>query len=107
MPDYRSLFDSDYLANWDLDKDTTVQITKVEVAEIASHNGDKERRPLVYFKSAKKAMVLNKTNGKLIAGMYGPNTDDWRGKRITLYPTTCEAFGDTVGCIRVRPKVPK
>jgi hypothetical protein len=49
-------------------------------------------------------MVMNKTNAKLIASHYGDDTDNWTGKEITLYPTTCQAFGETVPCIRVRGK---
>jgi hypothetical protein len=52
-------------------------------------------------------MVGNKTNCKTLAAMYGNNTDDWVGKSCTLYVGQCEAFGETVDCIRIRPGVPK
>lgn len=56
--------------------------------------------------SERKRLVLNKTNAKTIAAMYGPIADQWVGRRITLYPTTCMAFGKEVECIRIRPTVP-
>jgi len=108
MPDYRKMFDSEYLASWDLDADTTVTISKVVAGEVnGNKGGEKTKRPLVFFTGAKKAMVLNKTNGKLIAGMYGTKTEDWIDKKITLYVAQCEAFKETVDCLRVRPGVPK
>lgn len=108
MPDYRKMFDSEYLANWDLEDDTTVEISKVVAGEVGGQHGEtKSKRPVIYFKSARKGMVLNKTNGKIIAGMYGNLTEKWIGKSITLFVTQCEAFGETVDCIRVRPTVPK
>ena len=107
MADYRKMFDSEYIASWDLDKDQTLTIKDVVAAEIEGNKGEKSKKPIVYFEKTAKGMVLNKTNGKTVAAMYGPNTDDWKGKRITLFASTCEAFGDTVDCIRVRPGVPK
>ena len=107
MPDYRKMFDSDYVASWYLDKDTTVTIDRVVAGQVEGQKGEKQKRPIVYFKKTEKAMVLNKTNGKIIAGMYGKDTDEWTGMKITLFATTCDAFGDTVDCIRVRPRVPE
>ena len=108
MSDFRKMFDSEYLASWDLDGDTTVAIAKVVAGEVGGHQGNKkQKRPIVYFEGAKKGMVLNITNGKSIAGMYGNDTDDWIGKQITLFVSTCEAFGEIVDCLRVRAGVPK
>jgi hypothetical protein len=45
---------------------------------------------------------MNKTCARVIKKAFGPETDSWVGKRIELYPTTCESFGDVVECIRVR-----
>ena len=102
------MYDSEYLASWDLDGDVTVTISKVIAGEVGGHKGEeKEKRPLVYFRGAAKAMVLNKTNGRTIAGMYGKDTDNWIGKAITLFVGSCEAFGETMDCLRIRPGVPK
>lgn len=107
MPDYRSMYDRDYIGEWDLDgKEVVVTISEVKAAELQNEKKQKSKKPVVYFVGKEKALVLNKTNGKAIAGMYGPKTETWTGKRITLYPSTCEAFGQTVACIRVRPTIP-
>ncbi len=106
--DYRRMYDSEFVASWDLEDDVTVTIDKVVAGEVGGEGGrDKERKPILYFSDAKKPMVLNKTNAKAIVGITGSkDTDDWVGAKITLYVTTCEAFGDTVECIRVRPVKP-
>jgi hypothetical protein len=86
-----------------------VTIEKVAGEELTSTGGRKNKRPVVYMKGSKKGFVLNKTNSKAIAGMYGVNVEDWVGKRITMYKTTTNApdgSGD-VECIRVRPQIPK
>ena len=108
MPDYRTMYDSDYIASWDLDGDDhTLEIERVVAGEVQNKDG-KEKKPIVYFKGRKKGLVLNKTNGKIIAAICGsPNTDQWNGKSITLFATTTTAFGDTVECVRVRPTAPK
>ena len=49
-----------------------------------------------------KRLVANVTNARSIAKQYGPETDDWTGKQITLYRTQCMAFGEMVDCIRIR-----
>lgn len=108
MPDYRSMFDRDYIGSWDLGgKDVTVTISKVLAGELTAQGGRKSRKPIVYFEGKEKGFVLNKTNAKTIAGLYGTDTAEWVGKGITIYATTTQMGGDTVDCIRVRPVMPK
>lgn len=107
MPDYRSMFDRDYIGAWDLKgKDVTVVITRVEAKKLRNQKGQ-ATKPVIFFEHAAKGFACNKTNGKTIAGMYGPDTDQWVGKAITLYATTTTFGSDSVECIRVRPMVPK
>jgi hypothetical protein len=102
------MFKSDYLGAWDLPGDTVVTIEKVVPSEeIIGADGKKESKPILYFKNAKKKMVLNKTNAKSISKALGHDTDGWEGRKITLYPDTCKAFGEVVECVRVRDKEAK
>lgn len=104
MTDYRSMFDSKYLFAFHLQgKEVTLQIEKVTGGELVSEGNRKTRKPLVYFKGKEKPLALNKTNAKLIAGMYGTDADKWTGKPLTIYPTTTKFGSETVDCIRVRP----
>jgi len=60
-------------------------------------------KPIVRFTGTDKGFILNKTNARAIGLAHGNEMDGWAGKKITIYATTCEAFGDTVPCVRVRP----
>ena len=53
-----------------------------------------------------KGLILNKTNGRTVASLYGPKVEAWVGQRITLYPATTSVGGRTTDCIRVRPVKP-
>ncbi len=77
-----------------------VTISHVDIEEIGQK---KDRKPVVYFAGKDKGLVLNKTNSKRISDLLGsPETDDWAGQRIALYPSETEFQGDTVECIRVK-----
>jgi len=107
--DVRTMFDKDYLYSYDLQgRDVTVVIDRVKAGELTGVGGKKNKKPVVFFKGAKKGLGLNITNARTIAGMYGGfEVEKWIGKSITLYPTTT-TFGDrTVDCIRIRPEIPK
>lgn len=103
MPDYRAMFDRDYIGAWDLGgKDCTVTIARVQGTEITGSGGKKAKKPVIYFEGKERGMACNKTNGKVIAAMFGNDTSAWVGKKIVIYPTTTQFGGDTVECIRVR-----
>jgi len=104
--DYRTMFDSDYLGAWDLPRDVTVTIATVKAGELTGEKGRTAKKPIITFVGKRKGMAANKTNCRIIAAMYGTNTREWIGKRITLYATTTEFGGKSVDCIRVRPQVP-
>lgn len=100
------LFPNKYVKAADLNgKTVTLTIAKLVVEELG-HGAEKERKPVVYFKNATKGLVLNRTNGLIIAGLYGDEADDWTGKRISIYPTKVRAFGSMQDCIRVREEIP-
>jgi len=106
---YKRMFDDkEHLYAFDLDgREVTVQIEKCFAGELQGEKGRKSKKPMLKFVGKEKKLAINKTNGKTIATMYGPDTDDWAGKWITLYPTTTDFGGETVECIRIRPMVPK
>ncbi len=107
--DYRSLYEKDYIGAWDLkDKDVTVTIVKVKGGELTRPGGKKAKKPVIFMHGTEKGFVINATNGKSIASMYGPHIEGWVGKRITLYKsmTRNPEDGKDVECIRVRPIVP-
>ena len=61
-----------------------------------------DNKPVARFKNKSKALVLNKTNLRSIEEITGTDeTDDWRGARITLYPTRVDYQGRRVDAIRI------
>jgi hypothetical protein len=108
MPHWRAMMDSDWLRHVDIEgKEPTVTITRVVGGELTNVGGKKARKPILYFEGKEKPLAIGATIGKTIERMYGPKTEDWIGKRITLFTTTTNAMsGEIVGCIRVRPTVP-
>lgn len=108
MTDWRSLMDKTYLGSWDLPegKDVVVVIDHCEGAKIKGTTGEEKKAPVLYFQGKKKAMVLNATNSKTIAKLYGRHIEKWAGKPVALYGTRTLAFGEEVECIRIRPEAP-
>lgn len=74
--------------------------------EMIAHGGKKETKPVLYFRENKKGFVLNKTNAKTIAVLFGSETGQWEGKQITLYTEEVQAFGATYNALRVAPTKP-
>ena len=104
MPNYRSWFPSKYICAEDL-RGEVVPVTIERITQEEMPNGDGELRPVLYFVGRKKGMVLNKTNAKRIASLYGDDTDMWMGKTIAIYPSETDLRGETVPCIRVKADV--
>lgn len=94
-------FPSKYIKAAEVPEDgLSLVIDRVEVEDV---DGKGAHKPVVYFRKAKKGLVLNVTNAKKIAQLVGSqDTDEWSGKAITLYQSETEYAGDTVACVRVR-----
>lgn len=110
MADYRKYFDKPYLGHWDLpgDKDAVVTIEAVEAGELHCPGKKAEKKPILTLRNTPKKMVCNATNAKTIAKLYGTDTEEWIGKRVSLYKTTTNAAGgEQVECIRIRPIAPQ
>jgi len=108
MAHYKLMFPSKYIDAATLEgHDVVVEIESVRMETLEGEKGEKDTKPVVRLKGKKKLWVLNKTNAKIIARLYSNDVDGWIGKRITLYPTTCDAFGQhDIECVRVRKAAP-
>lgn len=103
--DYRMLRESSILRWWNIParKDVTVTIERISVAK------DKKvgkQQLVLRFRGAKLPYLTNATANKTLATLYGNKPASWVGKRITLYRTTTDFGGQTVDCIRIRPRKP-
>ena len=101
MTDRRFIYAFDLGGN-----ETTVEISKVIAGELVVEGGAKKRAPVLFFKGKEKGLALNSTNSKTIAALYGNYVERWIGQSVTLYPTTTKMAGETVECIRIKPRKP-
>lgn len=99
--DFDELFPNRFLkAGQFQGRDVTLTIAGIKLEELEGDKG-KETKAILSFEKTPKQLVLNKTNATCIKAMFGRQTDEWIGKRVTFFPKD-EAFGDTEMCIRVR-----
>jgi hypothetical protein len=100
---------SNYLKKEDVTPPIIVTISGLTHENLAKENEAPEMKYVIQFSEAVKPMVLNLTNGKLIAMVTGEeDTDNWIGKKITLWNDPTVSFGDKMtGGIRVQlPQAP-
>lgn len=106
---WKKLQNSDYLGAYSLQpgEEPVYTIARVGLEMVVGTDGKKEECTVARFTEKVKPMILNVTNCKAIASMYGtPYIEDWTGKRIQLYTAKIKAFGEEVDALRIRPKVP-
>jgi hypothetical protein len=97
-------FPSAYLKASDLNgRRVAVTMSHADYEEVGRN---KERRLVLYFDRSEKGMVLNKTNATTISKIYGTDTEQWSGHKITLYATDVEFGGEMVAAIRVATTAP-
>lgn len=110
--DYRKMYNSKLLRAFDLEDeqgrkfDRTLTIKSCDAGELTSAGNKKDKLPILTFADEPKQLGVNKTNGKVLAGLYGKDTRAWAGKQITVYATTTKFGSETVDCVRIRPTVP-
>lgn len=85
--DYDQLFPGRFMKAGEFQgKDVTLTVTDVDIEDLPQDKGPDKPRGILSFRETKKKLVLNRTNGECIKGMFGRNPQEWIGKRITFYP---------------------
>lgn len=84
----------------------TLTINDIRQEKMKSHKGKDEKKWVLYFQETRKGFVINKTNAKRLAVLYGKMTGGWHGKKITLYTEEVKAFGETHNSLRVAEAAP-
>lgn len=84
----------------------TLTIKDIRQEKMQSQKGKEESKYVLYFKENRKGFVLNKTNAKRLAVLYGKMTGGWHGKQVTLYTEEVKAFGETHNALRVAEAAP-
>lgn len=95
---------SKFLTRADVGPGKLVTIDQVFQENVAKEGAPEELKWCVQFKESEKPMVLNSTNGQLIAQITkAEDTDNWPGHKVVLYDDPSISFGGKlVGGIRVR-----
>ena len=106
---WKRLINPDYLGAYSLEagKDMILTIKSVSREMITGTGGKKEECPVCHWHENQKPMILNVTNMKTIAKMYGNFIEGWSGKRVQIYASTTKFGGDTVECLRIRKDPPE
>lgn len=98
------LSESQYLKKGDVEPPIKVTMEGITRKNLAKEGEPAENKYILHFIEDVKPLVLNITNGQLIAAVTGSEeTDDWKGKQITLYNDPSISFGGKLtGGIRVQ-----
>lgn len=76
-------------------------IADVTMESMNSGKGGQQTKPCLRFKERSKLMVMNKTNAKTLAAILGPETENWKGARVTIAAPVVDAFGKSARSLRV------
>jgi hypothetical protein len=98
------VFPSKYLKAADLKgKPRIVTIESARYETLKGLDGKETQKIVLYFENVSKSLPLNATNFDAVCDATGcPDTEDWPGQRIELYPTKTSMGGQLVDCIRIR-----
>lgn len=95
---------SNFLTRADVGRGVLVTIRQIFQDNVAKTGAPEEMKWCMSFDEFEKPMVLNSTNGNIIAAIIkSEETDEWPGHKIVLYDDPTVSFGGKlVGGIRVR-----
>jgi hypothetical protein len=75
-------------------------ITNLESQEMQTKNG-KADKWVLFFDKLEKGLVLNKTNAMTLAKAFGPDSDLWTGRTVSLVVRDVQFGTDIVPAIRI------
>ena len=102
MPKVSEMIQSKFLRKEDIDDELIVTCKTVTLEDMPGDNND--QRWVLYFREIPKGLVLNATTIRVLDKSFGKHSDDWVGKKATLYvDETVQFKGQVVGGLRLRP----
>ncbi|MEA3439825.1 MAG: hypothetical protein U9R58_06050, partial [Chloroflexota bacterium] len=103
MPNIHDMFPSKYVKSGELNQPVVLTIKEVKYERVYNPRIGDTDVWVVYFEGAKKGLILNKVNAFAIADILGsPDTEEWVGGEIELYPTSVRVAGEKKAAIRIR-----
>lgn len=104
---WKKLTNPNYIGAHDFQPNEKIVVTidKVTKEMVKGMDGKEEQCIVATLVGAKKPLILNKTNCKIIAKVLEtPYVERWSNGKITLYVAKVKAFGEVVEAIRVENK---
>ena len=86
-------------------EELVAHIQSVGLSKIKNQNGKEEEVPVMTFDNA-PPMVLNVTNSKILASLYGEHYSGWPGKDVQIYSADIRVKGEAITALRIRPVKP-
>ena len=74
-----------WLKATDIETDTNVTISDVTRETLEQDGGASERKGALHFTGDLAALILNSTNTDTMIELFGGETEEWIGKRVTLF----------------------
>lgn len=103
--DFELMYPGRYLKGVELraaGKPVTLTIDRIDPRhELEGKKGDKEFKPVMFFKETEKALVLNKTNATSCGACFGRNPNTWPGKRLVLIPEKVKVGRESKEAVRI------
>lgn len=102
---WKKLTNPNYIGAHDLQPGQEVKITFKTISKEVIKNGEGKDEECIVARldGAKKPMILNKTNCKIIAKVLDtPYVEEWSGKSVIIYAAKVRAFGEMVEALRVK-----
>jgi hypothetical protein len=102
---WKKLTNPNYIGSHDLQPGQEVKVTIKSVAQelVKGPDGKEEQCIVAQLEGAKKPMILNKTNCKIISRVLDtPYIEQWSGCSIIIYSAKVKAFGEMVDALRVK-----
>jgi hypothetical protein len=95
---------SKFLTKNDVLTPVLVTMREVTPVNVAKEGAEADMKFALHFDELDKPLVLNSTNGQIIAAITGsPESDGWVGKKVVLYNDPNISFGGKLtGGIRCR-----
>lgn len=112
---WKKLTNPNYIGSWDFKPNeerilTVERVLQEEVVDMEAIKKDANaKKPCIvaHFREDSKPMILNKTNCKMMQGLYNtPIIEEWAGKRIIVKVEKVKAFGKLEDALRIKNEVP-
>ena len=108
--DLKKTMNTDYLGSWDFKTGEKKVLTVKDVEEKKVYNPNKNKEELsviMTFQNHPCGMFLNTTNKKVLIKLFGTSdTDQYKGKNITLITKMIRVRGEEMEAVRIADTLP-